>query len=227
MQSTRGVDAARSAWAAKKTRALQVQPSFLKFGQLRDYQLDGLNWLILAWSKDLNCILADEMGLGKTILAVSFLGTAFVLPPSCSNPPSPPPPPPPGRGKFFPPQAKQPSSSSFHRCLLAGEPSELKAGCLSVSRHVILAWSYRTCKTLICWGLPVTCQSFGLSHWVGRWQGLPEMHHRTLAFTSASEKRPPCPILLASSSQADAPSACDNLAHHLSPTQVGEPASSC
>lgn len=90
MQSTRGVDAARSAWAAKKTRALQVQPSFLKFGQLRDYQLDGLNWLILAWSKDLNCILADEMGLGKTILAVSFLGSSshswlLCFPPSSSG----------------------------------------------------------------------------------------------------------------------------------------------
>lgn len=34
---------------------------------LRDYQLDGLNWLVHAWCKENSVILADEMGLGKTI----------------------------------------------------------------------------------------------------------------------------------------------------------------
>jgi hypothetical protein len=34
---------------------------------LRDYQLDGLNWMIHAWCKENSVILADEMGLGKTI----------------------------------------------------------------------------------------------------------------------------------------------------------------
>ena len=28
-------------------------------GQLRDYQLDGLNWMVYAWSKGMNAILAD------------------------------------------------------------------------------------------------------------------------------------------------------------------------
>lgn len=30
-------------------------------GELRDYQLQGVNWLIYSWSKNTNCILADEM----------------------------------------------------------------------------------------------------------------------------------------------------------------------
>ena len=34
---------------------------------LRDYQLDGVNWLIHSWCKENSVILADEMGLGKTI----------------------------------------------------------------------------------------------------------------------------------------------------------------
>ena len=40
---------------------------------LRDYQLDGLNWLLYSWCRRINVILADEMGLGKTIQSVSFL----------------------------------------------------------------------------------------------------------------------------------------------------------
>lgn len=46
---------------------LTVQPSMLKGGQLREYQLDGLNWMISLFETGINGILADEMGLGKTI----------------------------------------------------------------------------------------------------------------------------------------------------------------
>uniref|UniRef100_A0A8V5GVN4 Uncharacterized protein n=1 Tax=Melopsittacus undulatus TaxID=13146 RepID=A0A8V5GVN4_MELUD len=42
--------------------------------ELRDYQLNGLNWLAHSWC---NCILADEMGLGKTIQTISFLNYLF------------------------------------------------------------------------------------------------------------------------------------------------------
>lgn len=49
------------------------QPEYLSGGTLRDYQLEGLNWLVYSWSKNINCILADEMGLGKTVQCVSFL----------------------------------------------------------------------------------------------------------------------------------------------------------
>jgi len=48
-------------------------PSFKNGGELREYQLEGLNWLVHCWFKRQGSILADEMGLGKTIQAVSFL----------------------------------------------------------------------------------------------------------------------------------------------------------
>jgi len=41
---------------------------------LRDYQIEGLNWLINMHENGINCILADEMGLGKTLQSISFLG---------------------------------------------------------------------------------------------------------------------------------------------------------
>ncbi|ORY69364.1 hypothetical protein LY90DRAFT_305021, partial [Neocallimastix californiae] len=44
-------------------------------GKLKDYQLDGVNWLLYNWTKRKSCILADEMGLGKTIQIIAFLST--------------------------------------------------------------------------------------------------------------------------------------------------------
>lgn len=38
-------------------------------GELRDYQLKGVRWLISLWNNGLNGILADQMGLGKTVRA--------------------------------------------------------------------------------------------------------------------------------------------------------------
>ncbi|RVW54271.1 Protein chromatin remodeling 5 [Vitis vinifera] len=55
-------------------RKLDEQPGWLKGGQLRDYQLEGLNFLVNSWRNDTNVILADEMGLGKTVQSVSMLG---------------------------------------------------------------------------------------------------------------------------------------------------------
>ena len=43
---------------------MAAQPAFLQRGTLRDYQLQGLNWLVYSWSKDENCILADEVKTG-------------------------------------------------------------------------------------------------------------------------------------------------------------------
>uniref|UniRef100_A0A6G1SKW2 Chromodomain-helicase-DNA-binding protein 1 n=1 Tax=Aceria tosichella TaxID=561515 RepID=A0A6G1SKW2_9ACAR len=45
--------------------------------ELRDYQLDGLNWLVYSWCKQNSVILADEMGLGKTIQTIGFLAYLF------------------------------------------------------------------------------------------------------------------------------------------------------
>ncbi|GJM90001.1 hypothetical protein PR202_ga06236 [Eleusine coracana subsp. coracana] len=43
------------------------QPSLLRAGTLRDYQLVGLQWMLSLYNNKLNGILADEMGLGKTV----------------------------------------------------------------------------------------------------------------------------------------------------------------
>ncbi|XP_030744785.1 chromodomain-helicase-DNA-binding protein 1 [Echinops telfairi] len=60
--------------------ALKKQPSYIgghECLELRDYQLNGLNWLAHSWCKGNSCILADEMGLGKTIQTISFLNYLF------------------------------------------------------------------------------------------------------------------------------------------------------
>ncbi|ESO96318.1 hypothetical protein LOTGIDRAFT_144072, partial [Lottia gigantea] len=40
---------------------------------IREYQLEGVNWLTFCYYNRQNCILADEMGLGKTIQSITFL----------------------------------------------------------------------------------------------------------------------------------------------------------
>ena len=55
-----------------QTRLL-VQPACIT-GEMRTYQLEGLNWLIRAYESGVNGILADEMGLGKTLQTISLLG---------------------------------------------------------------------------------------------------------------------------------------------------------
>ena len=40
---------------------------------MKNYQMIGLNWLVLMHRQSLNGILADEMGLGKTIQSIAFL----------------------------------------------------------------------------------------------------------------------------------------------------------
>ena len=56
---------------------LRKQPDCIKFGKLKDYQLEGLNWMIHLRSKGLNGILADEMGLGKTLQSISVLAYSY------------------------------------------------------------------------------------------------------------------------------------------------------
>ena len=51
---------------------LQVTPPYLS-GELRSYQLNGVNWLVSLHDNDVNGILADEMGLGKTFQTIAFL----------------------------------------------------------------------------------------------------------------------------------------------------------
>ncbi|KAI9996610.1 hypothetical protein PInf_014347 [Phytophthora infestans] len=57
---------------ARYTRITQ-QPSIIKFGTMKPYQLEGLNWMIRLHDSGVNGILADEMGLGKTLQSISLL----------------------------------------------------------------------------------------------------------------------------------------------------------
>lgn len=48
------------------------QPKMLQC-QLKEYQLQGLNWLVNLYEQGINGILADEMGLGKTVQSISVI----------------------------------------------------------------------------------------------------------------------------------------------------------
>lgn len=56
-----------------KFLTIREQPSYIKHGTLRGFQMDGLNFLAFNWCKSKNVILADEMGLGKTVQTVAFM----------------------------------------------------------------------------------------------------------------------------------------------------------
>ncbi|KAI9842859.1 MAG: hypothetical protein M1837_006880 [Sclerophora amabilis] len=60
------------------------QPDLVSGGNMRSYQLEGLEWLTSLYENGLNGILADEMGLGKTIQTISFL--AFLRSKGVSGP---------------------------------------------------------------------------------------------------------------------------------------------
>jgi hypothetical protein len=68
-EASKGVDAQRAALNRKRGAGglskIEAQPDFLSGGQLRDYQLVGLNWMYKGWLGDTNGILADEMVRGR------------------------------------------------------------------------------------------------------------------------------------------------------------------
>jgi len=57
---------------ARKDHWYTESPTFKSKNKLRDYQVEGVNFLIKAWHDDRNTILADEMGLGKTVQIVAL-----------------------------------------------------------------------------------------------------------------------------------------------------------
>jgi len=59
--------------AVPKATTLLKQPTIISGGQMRDYQLEGLNWMIKLMENGINGILADEMGLGKTLQSISIV----------------------------------------------------------------------------------------------------------------------------------------------------------
>lgn len=52
----------------------EESPTYITGGEMRDYQIRGLNWMIGLYENGINGILADEMGLGKTLQTISLLG---------------------------------------------------------------------------------------------------------------------------------------------------------
>lgn len=63
-----------TAW---KSKLHKKSKEYKSGGMLRDYQVDGLNWLLRCWYQKRSSIIADEMGLGKTVQVVSFLDHIF------------------------------------------------------------------------------------------------------------------------------------------------------
>jgi ATP-dependent helicase STH1/SNF2 len=61
----------QAAHAAKEQ--ITEQPSILVGGDLKSYQIEGLNWTVSLFNNGLNGILADEMGLGKTIQTIALI----------------------------------------------------------------------------------------------------------------------------------------------------------
>ncbi|KAI9021184.1 SNF2 family N-terminal domain-containing protein [Hyaloraphidium curvatum] len=59
--------------AHKVKEEINAQPEMLQGGELKEYQLKGLQWMVSLYNNRLNGILADEMGLGKTIQTISLL----------------------------------------------------------------------------------------------------------------------------------------------------------
>ena len=66
-------EAKQSEKTATITR-FDASPFYIKGGEMRDYQVRGLNWMISLYENGINGILADEMGLGKTLQTISLLG---------------------------------------------------------------------------------------------------------------------------------------------------------
>jgi chromodomain-helicase-DNA-binding protein 1 len=82
MEPSKGIEAQRSGLSKKKLAELKEQPDFLQGGQLRDYQLEGLNWLTYSWLKVGNCTrrsghraVALEPGLWhlRAVMACAFM----------------------------------------------------------------------------------------------------------------------------------------------------------
>ncbi|CAO1621065.1 unnamed protein product [Parajaminaea phylloscopi] len=76
-RASSGMQPARSQnYGANRPKYVRMseQPAYLSDGgQLKEFQLTGLNWLAYLWSQSESGILADEMGLGKTVQSVSFI----------------------------------------------------------------------------------------------------------------------------------------------------------
>uniref|UniRef100_A0A8C4I647 Chromodomain helicase DNA binding protein 8 n=1 Tax=Dicentrarchus labrax TaxID=13489 RepID=A0A8C4I647_DICLA len=63
--------------SASSWKKLEESREYKNGNTLREYQLEGVNWLLFNWYNRQNCILADEMGLGKTIQSITLLSEVY------------------------------------------------------------------------------------------------------------------------------------------------------
>ncbi|KAL3945244.1 MAG: hypothetical protein SGBAC_000655 [Bacillariaceae sp.] len=71
----KGSKKGKEAWLQFRDRLYDPSEPHIYKNQnkLRDYQVEGVNWLASTYYKKHGCILADEMGLGKTVQIVCYL----------------------------------------------------------------------------------------------------------------------------------------------------------
>lgn len=72
-QAADDLEAKPSALGEQEGLVATEQPSLVTGGKMREYQLEGLEWMKSLWINGLCGILADEMGLGKTIQTISLI----------------------------------------------------------------------------------------------------------------------------------------------------------
>ena len=71
-KSSYEIEAARTGGPVSGAAGERSQPEIFN-GELKNYQLKGMNWLVDLYDQGINGILADEMGLGKTVQALAML----------------------------------------------------------------------------------------------------------------------------------------------------------
>ncbi|KAA8493126.1 Chromatin structure-remodeling complex subunit snf21 [Porphyridium purpureum] len=52
---------------------VEEQPKMMLGGKLKEYQMQGLQWMVSLYNNGMNGILADEMGLGKTVQTIALV----------------------------------------------------------------------------------------------------------------------------------------------------------
>ena len=57
----------------KSFETIRGTPSFIQNGELKEFQVKGVNFMAFNWVRNNNVVLADEMGLGKTVQTVAFI----------------------------------------------------------------------------------------------------------------------------------------------------------
>jgi superfamily II DNA or RNA helicase len=71
----KAVEERREGILPRKSGTLTQEQIPVKNAELRDYQVEGISWMVFQWVQRRSCILADEMGLGKTIQSMCLMNT--------------------------------------------------------------------------------------------------------------------------------------------------------